>query len=565
MELTLNPSRENTAPLRGILIRKPSPFDWAIAFQQLGLVLEEYQVYPLPGPIPNSVWGCLVVSQESFSPEAVGVYQLCQQVSPTLFIPEKSILIPSLTAEDKAQLFSDAVHLFHPEIGLANLGDPVRFEDLFEKPTEHHYAMRSHEPSVFIPQNISLYQVIPDTNEDVLHSLEQAVGTSDVSDQPLDLVEKARLKLYKLFLSEEEKNQLDVRKIPFMEGIEKLLGKGDHDEKDWSTKMQNDFADLDARNKKEFDQLLDLLKNNPEEGLKYAIPLDETGTSRGHSSHSSTYLFSKIWSSLSLASRPSTGGVGYISSNNQFHELNVQYQKTARELIEKGEYEKAAFVYLKLLKQHWTAAETLENGHLYRQAASIYLDYCNNKEKAAECLEKGNMTREAIRLYHELEKHEKVGDLSSQLNEKAEAMEAYRRATDNHLDKKRYVDASIIFRNKMNSPEEAQQALLTGWQRKRATDCLNLFFKYTDGEEELKKVIGEVRLDLSSASCRSFLKVLRRQQEGNPGLKGFILDTAYTVIAEHVNEDKQVLSVLQKFVPSNADLEKDISRYYVKK
>lgn len=530
------------------------------------MVIEVCQVYPLPGSTPNSVWGCLVVSQEDVSPENVGGYQLCQQVLPTLFIPEKSRLVPRLTPQEKSRLFSDAVHIFHPEIGLANLGEPIQFEILIKAPTERDSLRRTPEPSTFIPRDISLYQVISVAKEDVLSQLEEVVGVSDVSDQPLDFVEKIRLKLYEMLLSEEGGSQLDLRKMSLIKEIEKFLGTEGGDGKNWSVRMQKDFEDLAARNNKEIDKLLDMLKKNPEEGLKYAVPLDSEGLSRGDNFGRGSFTLGKIWNSLTLTSQ--THGMGNGGSSidaSHFQKLSEQYQKMAKDLIAKGEYEKAAFVYLKLLKQHWNAAQTLEEGHLYAQAASIYLEYCKNKEKAAECLEKGNMIKEAIPLYQDLKKYEKVGDLYLQLKEESEAMKAYAAAKDLHLEKERYIEASTILHNKMGAPTEARGVLLNGWQRIQNSDCLRLYFQYAENEEVLRQSIGQVRDDLSPYHCRAFLKVLRKESKRNPNLKKYVLQTAYSVIAEHAKHDKRIVGMLRTFIPEDADLQNDISRFYVKR
>lgn len=534
--------------------------------QEVGLIIEVCQVYPLPGSTPNSVWGCLVVSQEDVSHKNVGGHQLCQQVLPTLFIPEKSRLVPRLTPEEKSRLFSDAVHIFHPEIGLANLGKPIQFETLIKAPTERDSLSRTPEPSAFIPRDISLYQVIPVTKEDVLSQLEEVVGVSDVSDQPLDFVEKIRLKLYEMLLSEEGGSQLDLRKMSLIKKIEKSLGTERGDGKNWSVRMQEDFEDLETRNNKEIDKLLDMLKKNPEEGLKYAVPLDNEGLSRGDNFGSGSFTLGKIWNSLTLTSQ--THGIGNGGSSiaeSHFQKLREQYHKMAKDLITKGEYEKAAFVYLKLLKQHWNAAQTLEEGHHYAKAATIYLEYCKNKEKAAECLEKGNMIREAIPLYRDLKEYEKIGDLHLQLKQESEAKKAYVTAKDLHLGKGRYIEASTILNNKMNLAAEAREVLLIGWQRKQKSDCLSLYFQYAENEEMLKQSIKQVREGLSSSNSRAFLKVLRKEQKRNQDLKKYVLQTAYSVIAEYAKHDKRIVGMLRSFIPADPDLQNDISRFSTKR
>lgn len=57
--------------------------------------------------------------------------------------------------------------------------------------------------------------------------------------------------------------------------------------------MQQDYEDLERRNQKLVDKFLDLLRNNPAEALKYAIPLDENGSVRG--GNNSSFTLSRRW------------------------------------------------------------------------------------------------------------------------------------------------------------------------------------------------------------------------------------------------------------------------------
>ena len=130
---------------------------------------------------------------------------------------------------------------------------------------------------------------------------------------------------------------------------------------------------------------MDLMKNNPEEALKYAIPLDNDNTSRG--GDIGEMGWGRRWGNFSLFGNSGIGsgsGGGSLDVGDHFQQLERQYYDTARQLIGEKKYKKAAFIYMKLLRNYHLAASTMEQGKHYEEAATIYLKYNNNKEKAAE-------------------------------------------------------------------------------------------------------------------------------------------------------------------------------------
>ena len=562
MDLQINPTRDNAVEPGGFLIKSPSVKVWMQELQLLSFKLEEISLYPVPGSKANSVWGCLVITGESLAGDRAGRHERCQEVSPRFFIPEKAGISPVILPQEREKLFSANVHLFHPEVGVADLGEPLQMEELMAAMPEIGMPWRIPEPSTFIPRDISLYEVKIDEGTNVMARLEKAVGkkSDSKSDKELTLLEKLRLQSYRLLFSKEKSSRSDspVKKSRLMERLESLWGSDKEDS--WEKELEADYRDLEERNQQELEKLLDMLKKNPAEGLKYAVPLDQGGTSRGQADGS--FVLSKLWEKLSIfAPSPPQGG-GAATSEDQFSRLRAQYYQTARQLVEEEEYEKAAFVYLKLLKSPSEAATTLEKGQLFAEAAFLYHSELNNLAKAAECYEKGNMIRKAIPLYEEIDHFEKAGDLYVQIQEKANAMNAFGKAAQAHLFQENYEKASVIYRLKMDKPDLAQLTLLGGWNNKQATLCLQNYFIYSGEDTQLKNAISTVhQKHVNKFNKKTFLNVLHKERLRRPQNEEFIREMTYEVVAQYAAQDRSIVDELKKFHPSNRDLSRDTNRF----
>lgn len=481
MELSLKPSQHNHFPLNGILVKGASVKRWLLELQRMELNLNHVSVYPLPGLTANSVWGCLIVPQSVISQLNLEQNEICQQVSSNFFIANKSELFPVMTVTELEKLFAQSVWLMHPEIGLVELKETLDVSKLITLPHEALLRVIQPESAPFIPKEIKSFQVAPVDVEKSLEKLEEQFfpKREKMEDQPLSFFEKVKMQFYKLqFRKKEGGNKLGTRSNSsdsaqrtgevngfgkFMQSLMKPFNgkkKGNY-----SDRIHENLEDLEKRNQKQLDKLLDMLRNNPDEALKYAIPLDETGSSRGQSN--GRLELSKNWSVFSIfADRQlsNTRSGGSVDIGDYYGSLKEQYRQTAAELIKQKNYEKAAFVYMKLLKDDRSAAETLAKGELYQDAASIYLKLLNDKPKAAECFVQGNLIANAIDLYKELKDHEKVGDMYTILHRKKEADVYYEQVAANHKEMNQYIKASLIYKNKMNLNSSAQETLMKGWR-----------------------------------------------------------------------------------------------------
>jgi len=542
---------------------------WIKEMQRMQLHVNDIHMYPIPDNVPNTISGCLIIPGGKINKQLIGKNELCQAVSPTLFIPERARLFPMLSEIEIEKMFASAVHLFHPEFGLIELTETFNAEKLLQKPVMKSYYVTKPAESIFIPAGIKSFQIEQVSPEEIIKNLEEKIfpKKEPMPDKPLTILEQGKLLLYKALLTGYNKGlkvSLDnagekkwwQSKVSLLNSFfkdNKLLGR-----------IKEDFEDLEDRNRNEVEKLMDLLKSNPEEALKYAIPLNETGAARGGDKGSFSLL--KRWKELSWKSNTTLrSSSGTVNLNDHYQELHNQYTATADALVKKKKYHDAAFVYMKLLKNYLKAAETLEAGGFYQEAATIYLKHAGNKQKAAECYEKGNMTLDAIAVYKELNADEKVGDLYLSISRRQEANIYYQKVIGHLSSKSQYIKASMIYKKKMDNIPEAQALLLAGWRNnKDAANCLNNYFSNIDDTKQLKnEILSIYSHDVNQSNSEPFLQVLKHEYNKQNELADSIKEMAYEIVAANIVANPTIVSSLKLFTPNDQELIKDTLRYKV--
>ncbi len=567
MQLQIESHHKNSAPLQGLFIKGQAPRAWLQAAEPLAYPLAQLRFHPLPGKHPNSLWGCLLVLPRPLETPISMPYPAAQWVEQQLFIPEFTRLRPALAVGELTRLLGSGQYCLHPSLGFIQLEPALNWAEMLDLPFEHVAACRRPANSIQLPSKIKGFEVQAVEPELMIQMLEELVDQNSENapkEGPLSAIEKIRLEFYKnLFKDENDHNE--APKTGLMKGLGALGRLFSGKKPGWPEQWKKDFEQLQQRNQKTLEHLLKMLKENPEEALKYALPLNHNNTGSTSSSPGALEL-SKIWEDFSLFNNKagsSRGGESKGISENAFLQLWEQYKKTAEELRQKGAYKKAAFVYLKLLKDYQRAAEVLEEGHYYKEAAAIYLKYLKNKEKAAAAYVKANAISKAIELYLELGQHEKAGDLYMRLHKEEEAMQQYKLVVMNCLQYNQYLKASFVYEQKMQLPDSAQRVRLNGWkQNYDAYNCLNNYFNAFDDAEELMPAI----LDIYQQHCktyqyRTFIHLLKLEFGKWQVLQAPIRRLVYEIVAENAKEQPELVQQLQYFKPEDKQLIKDLWRF----
>jgi tetratricopeptide (TPR) repeat protein len=568
MELSIKPQAKNAFPLAAVLVRGASLASCLKEIQSCNWSLNQVEIFPVPGCTANSTWGYLIIPDTQPVPSQSGKHELIQMVTKNLFIADRSALQPPITNQEINLLFSPSVHLFHPETGLSELKEKLDLSLLIQKPSVANYRITRPEASVFIPDEIISFQIRATSPETALENLEKNSfpDKEEIEKKPLTLFEKAKLFLYKLaFTSKKTDAENTTHKKNLWNRLESIIQSWFKKDPEWSKKLMRDYEDLEYRNQKELDKLIDLFKKDPAEALKYAIPLDESGTSRGEET-SALNLF-KRWTDFSSPGSSKAEGSGTVSIGSHYFQLQKQYLETAKLLIAKKEFQKAAFVYMKLLKDYHAAGQTLEVGGHFQEAASIYLKYLDNKPMAASCYEKGNMINDAIEIYKVLHNDEKVGDLYLSISKKAEAEIYFEKVITQYTATDQYVKAALVYKNKMNDKERGQNILLTGWHNhKDAYNCLNNYFNNIEDPKKLKTAIDTIyRNDLDQKNEELFLKAIGHEYKKHQEPSNHIKDIAYEIIARLIPDKPGIVTELKYFNEGDKQLVKDTIRFQLGK
>ncbi len=564
MELKIKPAALSKYPLLGVFIKGSSIRYWVEQVQLMGLSLQDVDFYAIPGTAVNTVAGCLLITQRTVRDIYSNEY--CQSIYNTLFIPEKSEVFPAIAVDEIQTLFASKKHFFHPVYGFCELTEPIDWTTLIEAPLNVPRQLTMPAERVFIPGEIRSFQVEPVVPEAFIKQLQDAVPKEEDESKPLTKAEQMKLAMYKNLFGDTTGSggMLGGAGMSMLGGLGSVFGGLFGGGANFGGAIQNDYHDLEKRNQNEVDRLLDLFKTDPDEALKRAIPIDNDGTNRG--SGSGGLNLNNQWSNLSLGgSYGSSGRTGGGSANigDKQIELQAQYEKTAQDLIKQKDYYKAAFIYLKLLKNYQKAAETLVEGGFYAEAAAIYLQYLKDKQKAAEYYEKANATLEAIELYKELHNYEKVGDLYLTLKKNDEAMEYFEKVVDHYRYRNQFLKASLIRKQKMNDIAGAQSLLIEGWRSTHdAFNCLNNYFNNIEDSKHYAVEIARIYKEEVSATNREiFLRVLKYEYRKQNELSGTIRDMSYEIISEHISINPAMAQELQNFNPPDKQLNKDIFRF----
>lgn len=160
MDLKLIPSNKNKYSLKGLLVKGKHPEIWMTEMNALGINLNQSVVFPIPGPVPNSIWGCFIEEYESNRNADFRLNQRTQMIADVLFIPEKTDLFPAFEMDEIKALCKKEKYIWHPEFGLYKLVDTVDWNVLIHTPIMQECEVQKPEPPIHIPTKIKSFQVI---------------------------------------------------------------------------------------------------------------------------------------------------------------------------------------------------------------------------------------------------------------------------------------------------------------------------------------------------------------------------------------------------------------------
>lgn len=213
----------------------------------------------------------------------------------------------------------------------------------------------------------------------------------------------------------------------------------------------------ETRRARELRRLLTMLDDDPENGLRFALPLDGA-PGRGIAPPSN-----RLGARATDFSLSSLGGGDAVDTWKIDVEQRARLQKRYRELanaeIARGNHRRAAYILAHLLGDLRAAAQCLRDGRQFREAATLYRDRLADWHSAAKCLVAGGWLGEAADLFAQKGHWEDEGDLRLMLGQDEAAAAAYGRAIAVHRTKGSHIAAALLRAEKLFDVQGAAMEL----------------------------------------------------------------------------------------------------------
>lgn len=235
---------------------------------------------------------------------------------------------------------------------------------------------------------------------------------------------------------------------------------------------QKHWKDISSARQRELNRLIEMMAKDPEQGLRYALPLGGHEARRGKAA-SGWKLGQR---SLRLGNSQGGGAVdGWDLDHETQLKLEQQYRKAAAAAEADGNHERAAYIYGELLNDWASAAHSLIKAGKLREAVSIFLNKLSDMRRAAQALEEAGFHLQAAEWYFNLQDFEKVGDLYQHLGQENRAREFWNKALD---EEKNPLEKARISEEKLGSRIDAIAILDKAWRsNQHAATSLQAEFK----------------------------------------------------------------------------------------
>lgn len=519
--------------------------------------------YPIPGLTANSVVGALIVSTARIVdlPEAhLGITRL----GDNFYLPCTTSLWPKMNNTLLKEYFKTP-HFFHPIYGLIELQELSNWSAYLNLHTVDS-SVQKPKDSFNRPEKLGRYYIREvDPNDAITSLIKESVPESKrLESTPLSNWEKVKLRLLRATLGgKKRREKTDTTPVQSTEGQTTNTAPIQAKKASWWKRkkeaLREELESLEDRNKNEIDKLIKMLNEDPDEALKYALPIDRSSESRGPDVG---FTMTKRWSNgRSLVSGSSLGGSVNLKEQKT-QELRDKYNRMAQKYIDDGKFEKASFVYMELLNDPYRAANTLKQGERYEAAAAIFLKKCNNKSQAAYCYEVGHFYSKAIDLYAEMEQFHRVGTLERKIGNEDKAIQAFKTNHDQLIASGSYLQAGKVAEEDIYDIDLARDNFKTGWQKSQDRRvCLDAYFDtYEDEKLRLKQIDIYHQQEHYGQAAHHFIDVLKIHYTKAVENKEEIERMTYETIAKVSKNDPSITSHLKTF--NKGDLvKKDIMRY----
>tara|TARA_R110002096_G_scaffold114770_11_gene248853 strand:+ start:8134 stop:10866 length:2733 start_codon:yes stop_codon:yes gene_type:complete len=569
IEFPLSLTHGEPGPVKGWLLPGTDASAWvrtlcAMEFPGVG----ELPLFPIPRsaksrevaglfvPLPN---GKIAVTEMMPRPLA---YRL---LGGRLYVPANAELRFPLTEGEFSSLFLHDVTVFLPGTGLVGYEaeDAVRMADLISLPEQRGQLWNFAHPGLLpLPEKLTIRAGGPPP--DFVEMMRESRG--DIGEQAGEGIPK-----YK----GEPKASGGLRES-FFEAVRGFARRFPESDKvkdpTWVNRME-DWANsnLQEKQNREIDRLLHWLEEDPDKGLRFALPIGGEGT-RGFMPPNSKLRERKIDFDLNELN----GGLPaapWTLDWAQTGRLMTAYRDAANRELTLGRYRRAAYIYARLLGDYAAAANTLKSGGSYREAAQLYGTFLKDQRMAAECLKEGGLFEEALQLYHQLQEYETMGDLYRELGREKEAGDSYERAVNALQSLDRPTMAAKLIAEKLEDPDRALDLLFASWPYSReATEALSVYFQLCEAADESERALASLAAlrdtEVRPSDTRGLAEVMADvAREGwSQALRDLAADSTRVVVGRQLerwpNEDARPLTKIIASLDDNDRLLKRDARRF---
>ena len=488
-----------------------------------------------------------------------------------LYVPVDAGLAPPVSDEELCATLTRPVSVLHPSAGLVGFGgeDALRVHDLLQPPPLRRADWDRAVPGP--PPPPRLLSVEPDLPPMTVHVMLDE-GRGDIgSEPPDDLPPGADERAVRHALSKAQR--------PGLKAISWLTNRppGGAPGPAWMNALGN-WANrklgginsaLAAARHKELLRLQEMLKSDPDKGLRYAIPFGG-GRSRGLAPPGGILTPRDVNFDL--------GRLGGGGAADAWHvpwevrqQLMAQYREAANRELALGRYRRAAYVFAELLGDFASAAAALKQGRHYREAALLYREKLGNPGAAAECLEHGGLLVEAAALCEELEMYEKAAALYERLERPDHARRCYRQAVEAAKSRQQFVPAARLLETKLDAADEALSLLDSRWpESDGAGVCLREWFDLLGRlgrHEQASRRVAALRDDPRRPAVAAQLAGALAGHYPDPAVRALAADAARVIVGRRLPdaaaaaEARALADVVAKLAPHDRLLQRDARHY----
>ncbi|MEM9378346.1 MAG: hypothetical protein AAGB93_00255 [Planctomycetota bacterium] len=483
--LRLEPSRTTSAGADAWLLDGNDPRPWLAALADLGVPFGALELYVVPASSGDRApVALLAVPPEGARAPAPrhGAQPLVRRG--TVLLPADGRMEPPPADAERGRLFAMAVHLLHPRHGHVGFeeADRLRAVDLLAPPPLLSATWSGARPGLALPRGIGPFGAAVSA-EDLARLLFE--GGQDVSVEPLDgagdrgplraasdVAGAAFLRLPNRFLARAA--LWYARRVPSTSDRPTFVDRLAR----WAGEVL--ATEGGGRRAREIRRLMALLRDDPDRGLRHAIPLGGNPFDRGRGfgeprlgDETPDFDLEKLGGSRGIEQ--------WAIDHAERRALEELYRERALADAAAGRHRRAAYVYARLLGDLRSAARVLEDGGYFREAARLWRDHVDEPVEAARCLERAGLFEDALAIHRDLEDHEAEARLLERVGRVEEARAAWRRVVDACLEREDAWTAARVLERSLDEPEEAARLLRAAWPTGRQPEaCLDAWFELCD-------------------------------------------------------------------------------------